>query len=307
MTTLLPPSTDVSHMPHADLPAIWDAFRAQAEAIKATAETLIVTSADQKDLMALARTTRLTLKKLRVDIDKKRKELKEEALKTSQTIDAAGRWLRELIEPLEERLLYQEQFAERQEELRRVQLHHAREGDLAPYHVDISLLADLGSMTEEAFEAVLANAKVVKLARETEEVRRAQELEEQKQAAAEVVRLKKEREELERAGEVERAKLAFERQQMEAARRQEQQKREAAEKELADKRAMEKAAVLEWEAAARKLAAAPDREKLMVLAGTVRGIAMPVATSELGTIAFGNVTVALGQFAAWIEGEGEKL
>jgi hypothetical protein len=58
--------------------------------------------------MKLARATRLTLKDLRVAVEKKRKELGEEALLQKQKIDGAAKQIREIIEPLEARLLEQE-------------------------------------------------------------------------------------------------------------------------------------------------------------------------------------------------------
>lgn len=80
-------------MPHADLPAIWDGFKAQVEEFQLVTTTLVVTDASQTDKMKLARTTRLSLKNICVAIEKKRKELTENALRTKQQIDKCAAWL----------------------------------------------------------------------------------------------------------------------------------------------------------------------------------------------------------------------
>lgn len=52
----------------------FDHFKAELEKLKATAETLTVTSIDDKAGMKLARATRLTFRELRVSITHRHKE-----------------------------------------------------------------------------------------------------------------------------------------------------------------------------------------------------------------------------------------
>lgn len=66
---LAPAQTPVEQMKRADLPVIWDGFRAQAEKLKTTAETLTITDISQTAEMKIARTTRLALKEIRVGVE----------------------------------------------------------------------------------------------------------------------------------------------------------------------------------------------------------------------------------------------
>lgn len=226
MSTELVKSEDVNleTMKRADLPVIWGEFRTKVEALKKTAETLTVTSVDDKEGMKLARVTRLALKNARVDIDAKRKELGEEALRRKQKIDSDAKELRDIIEPLEERLLEQEKFAERAEETRKVELKASREKELALFGADTQFV-NLSEMPEEQYETFYNNAQAgyrSKLAAEkkAEEDRIAKEkadAEERERIRVENERLKKEaaeRDEKARkdrvAAEAERVRLELE-------------------------------------------------------------------------------------------------
>lgn len=76
------------------------------------AREIVVTDAGQTEIMALARTGRLFLKDRRVELEKERKRLKEQALREGQTIDGIANVLKGLICPLEEYLDKQEHFVE---------------------------------------------------------------------------------------------------------------------------------------------------------------------------------------------------
>jgi len=111
----------------------WDEFRDQAEKLKATAETLTVTNSAQVAEMKLARVTRLTIKNLRVAITKKHQELKSGILEEGRRIDAGKNELLRILEPLEDRLLLQETFAEREQTRIQEEKRAARAAELAPY------------------------------------------------------------------------------------------------------------------------------------------------------------------------------
>lgn len=86
---------------------------------EAKAKTIIVTDCSQKDEMELARKGRLFLKDKRIAIEKRRKELKEDALREGQAIDGIAKVLKGLIEPIENYLEEQEKFVEIQQEAAR--------------------------------------------------------------------------------------------------------------------------------------------------------------------------------------------
>lgn len=248
-------SPDIETMQRADLPAIWDGYRTQLEKLKATAETLTVTDVSQTSEMKLARVTRLTLKDLRVEIEKRRKELGEEYLRKTQKINAAAKELRELIEPLEERLLEQEKFAEIAEAKRKAELKASREAALLPFGVNISFY-NLSEMTEEAFSDLLATTKrtheeKIEAERKAEEERIAKE----KAEAEERERIRMENERLKREAAEREAALAEERKKAEATRLA------AEEKARKEREALEAKAKAEREEAARKAAEAQAKAK----------------------------------------------
>lgn len=171
----LAPEANVDAMKRADNSIeVWNEYRAQLEKLKTTAETLVVTDVADKAGMKLARTTRLTLKDLRVNVEKKRKELGEEALRKKQAIDETAGEIKDAIAGLETRLLDQEQFAERkaEEELRlRVQ---RRTEQLAAFWNPAIPMPDLGALTVDQFDTVLADAETthntkIEAARKAEE------------------------------------------------------------------------------------------------------------------------------------------
>ena len=83
------------------------------------AKTIVVTNADQKAEMAMARIGRLLLRDKRIDIEKARVALKSEILREGKAIDGISNVLKSLFVPLEEYFDQQEHFVERQEETKR--------------------------------------------------------------------------------------------------------------------------------------------------------------------------------------------
>jgi len=76
------------------------------------AKVIIVTNASQKAEMEMARTGRLFLQHKRTDIEKARKELKEQSLREGKAIDGIANVLKALIIPIEEYLDQQEHYVE---------------------------------------------------------------------------------------------------------------------------------------------------------------------------------------------------
>lgn len=73
---------------------------------------IVVTSADQKVDMQIARSGRLFLRERRIVIEHTRKELKKQALREGKAIDGIANVLKALIVPIEEYLGKQEKFVE---------------------------------------------------------------------------------------------------------------------------------------------------------------------------------------------------
>jgi DNA repair exonuclease SbcCD ATPase subunit len=88
-----------------------DYFKIAAEWEK-KAKTIIVTSAEQKADMAMARVGRLEMREKRLAVEKTRKELKEQSLREGKAIDGLANVLKALIEPIEDYLDKQERFVE---------------------------------------------------------------------------------------------------------------------------------------------------------------------------------------------------
>jgi len=139
---------------------VWDDFRAEAIRLRATAETLTVTSSSQVAEMKLARATRLTIKNLRVAISKKHTELKASVLEEGRKIDAGKNELLKILEPLEDRLLLQENFAEREAARLKAEKHNERVKQITPYLPSPPII-DLAEMSEGDFNAALESAKSV--------------------------------------------------------------------------------------------------------------------------------------------------
>lgn len=148
--------------------AVFDQYRAELEKLKATAEKLTVTSIDQTLEIKMAGEARLALKKLRCEVERKRKELGADALERKRRIDSAGNSLIALIEPLERRMQEQEDFVEREEarlaELRRQE----RTALLEPLGVENIHLLSLAGMDEAAFQMLVQGATAAKKQREEE-------------------------------------------------------------------------------------------------------------------------------------------
>ena len=154
--------------------SIWVQFEKYFEAINECAKKvdgLEITDIAQKKEMKLARSTRLALKSIRVDAEKKKKELKDDILKKGRFIDATYGLIVNAAKPAEADLLKKELFAKRKEEERKAQLCKEREECLAPLGVDTQFL-DLTNMTDGDFEQLLEKSQIAyeqRLAREKAE------------------------------------------------------------------------------------------------------------------------------------------
>lgn len=254
----------------ADAVAIWDDYRMQAEKLKTTAETLTVTDVSQVAEMKLARATRLALKDLRVTIEKKRKELGEHYLRASQKINADAKTLKDIIEPLEARLLEQEEFAER-EALRTENERRTRRTAQLSEFVTGPVAVDLGKLTRDEYAALLRDSKEAheaRLARVKKEADEAEarakvEAEERERIRLENERLKKEAQEAAEKARVEKKKADAELARVRAEAEAERKKIESAanaEREAAEAQRKADAEKARKEQAKRDAAAKAERE-----------------------------------------------
>jgi len=132
---------------------------AQTQEWKEKASALVVTSPDQKEDIKNAGIARKALKNIRVEVEKKRKELKEESLRRGQTIDAIAKILTNEIIPSEEHLEKQEKFVELLEAKRKAELKAERLEQLQVFGFIYDNGFRLDLMDEATFQNLLAGTK----------------------------------------------------------------------------------------------------------------------------------------------------
>jgi hypothetical protein len=326
---------------------VWDDFRQQAEKLKATAETLTVTSVDQVPEMKLARATRLTIKNLRIAITKRHQELKASVLEQGRKIDGGKNELLKILEPLEERLLLQETFAERETERIRTGVRQSRTAELTPY-LTAPVIIDLAVLTDAEYSGLLRDyiaSHAAKIEREKAELQaietakrvEAERLEAQRIENEKLRALTQAQEAAARAAQIERLRLekqiADERKaaqakadaeanrlkaeklaaiaKVEAAARAEQEKATAilrAEKEKAAKIEAEiKAQQLAIKLAEEKANLAPEREKILAFSASLWNLSRPEMTTDKGSKLLADVTLNLERLCAYIQNQANNL
>lgn len=313
-----------------------DSF-AQAEKWRVQALAIKVTSIDQRAEMKLARTIRLELKGVRVAAEKTRKALKEDALRMGKAIDGVNNLLLAAIVPLEKHLEEQEQFGERLLEAERQATLARRSAELAPYLSEGQLVPALDVMSAEQFASYLEDAKTLHAAKiEAAKRAEAERIAKEQAEAAERERLRIENERLKKEADEREAVLAAEREASEkelarikaeadaAARAEamrqnalrevervkaqaEREAREKLEREIAAKNAAEAARLKAELAAQAKANRAPDKQKALAFAATVRALKAPEASTPEGKAVMAEITAKIEGFAKWIETQASNL
>jgi hypothetical protein len=214
----------------------------------------------------VARASRLTLKKIRVEAGHKKDELKEHILVRGRAIDAAFRAIESTIIPLEDQLDAIEKAEARRIEAETKARATARAAELAALEYT-AIGVDLGKLSDDDFSALLAQAQaIVAQRREVERIKAESE--------ARLALERKARAEAEAKAKAEAdARLAVERKaraEAEAKAKAEAEAKHRAEEALrieAARRAEEAARAIrakaEAEAQQARLAAQPDVEKLL--------------------------------------------
>ena len=218
-------------------------FFQQAVEKRVKAMALTVTSENQVDKMAEAREARLDIRRIRIDCEKRRKELKEASLKTGRLIDGMANVIKGMIEPTEEHLEKQEKYAEIKEDECNEKARAEREKQLAPYVDDVSMY-NLKDMAPEAFDILLKGAvsEFERIKNEQEEKER-ERIAEEERIKIEQETIRKENDQLKKEAEEKEKALAEERAEREKAEserlkkeQQENEKRQAAEKKAEQER-----------------------------------------------------------------------
>lgn len=151
----------------------------QAQEWLEIAKTLQVTDVSQVDIMKKAKDTRKALRDIRIALEARRKELKEESLRKGKAIDGVANVLKGLISPIEEYLEEQENFVKIQQEKEKARIISERTEILVAIGVNVSLYK-VYEMTQEDFDELVSKEKTAKELREKAEAEAIAQQEEQK-------------------------------------------------------------------------------------------------------------------------------
>jgi hypothetical protein len=308
------------------LKRIFDPYFLQADEWVKKANGIIITNASQRDLMTQARTARLSLRDIRINVEKTRKQLKEDSLRKGKAIDGIANVIKYLIEPIEAHLEEQEKFIEIQEKKKKDAVRQERLNKLIALEVDGVEFYDLLNMNDDNFQILLNNSEI--LYKNKIELRKRQEqeaiekqrieLEEKERQFKEIERLQAEAAAREKAiadqkkkEDVEKAQLAeISRKEIEVkeqAIRTERLAREKAEAELREKQAAEakeKAVQLEL---ARQKKLAPEKEKIIELSKQLDGIQYPKMSSDEGKALLKDIQKRINELSLFILKSATKL
>jgi len=262
---------------------------------KEKANSLVVTDVTQVREMKMAREGRLALRDIRLEADRVRKALKEDSNRYGKAVQNVYNLILDNITPLEDHLKAQEEFKERIEAAQRRERALVREIELSPYAEFVAVNIDLENMPEDDYQKILRGAELQLKAREEEIAKREEERlaaikaeeEENERVRVENERLKAEAiakeeslAEERRLAEVllaeERAAKLKQQQEAEAKLEEERAANRKLQAELKAKQDEEDKIKREEEAkrvaeqkAQKKLANAPDKAKLLLLADDI--------------------------------------
>lgn len=183
-------------------------FIEKASEWESLVKAINVTSEMQVEDMKKAGEYRKALKKIRVNADKKRAELKADSIKYGKAVQEAYNLIRDTIVPLEEYAEQQEKFIEIQEQIRQAKLKEERHEELskngllsyyqASGYGSLEKLSDMQYMEmlnvldskKEAYEQQVAKEREERIKREIEEEERKLQLEEENKRLQEELKKK---------------------------------------------------------------------------------------------------------------------
>lgn len=311
--------------------ALIEAFGApftEAGDIILTYKDIKVTDESQKEVIAEAKEKRLALKRIRTGVENKRKELKEDSLRTGKAIDNVARYIKETIQPAEEYLELQEKFVEIQQAKKAAELKQERTEKLLKYTDDLSLY-NIDSLDEEQFETLLGKVKKEhddKIALAKAEAERIEK--ERLEKEAEDKRIREENEKLRQEAEKREIEIAKEREaerkKQEKIEAERQKEREAEQAKLdierkkieaieAEKLAQEQAELKkkqEAEELERQALLAPDKEKLLQFAQAIemiRTTKLPAVKNNKSQVVVNEIDSKLSTLYSFIIKESKEL
>ncbi len=300
----------------------------EAGEILATYKDLKVTDVNDFSTMAEARDLRLKLKEIRVIVEKKRKELKEDSLRTGKAIDSVAKKVKEEIEPAEKYLEEQEKFAEIKAAEAKAKVTTQRLTKLAEYTTDVTVYS-VEDMSVEQFDTLVAGLEaqkqqLIKEEKEAEAARLAEiEAEKKRQAEieAENVKLKAEAEAREKSLEKEReaerkkqaeidakkdAELKAEREKTEA----ERLKREEVERKQREQEEIQARIKAEAEEKERQALLSPDKDKLIAFANAldiIRREKLPAVKTKQAQEVVDQIDTALADLSQKLTAKAKQL
>lgn len=273
-------------------------FEKKAQEWAEKAKSIKVTDASQKELINAAREARLALRQTRLDVVALHKDLKEDSLRTGQFLDSVKRKLVGLIEPIETHLQEQEDFEKVQEDLRKKNLQIERRKIMADLIGSEADYMQLGEMSQDVFDGMVAGYKENKRVREEQaEKDRLQKIEDDRKREEEDKRVREENERLRKQNDEAHAKL-----------KREQEERLKLEREADKKFKQEEEIRKEREKNERKMKRAPDRVKLLSLAEHIELLPAPEGLKdEQAKAILANAQKLLSKVVKYITENAESL
>ncbi len=249
---------------------------------KAKTSELVITNESQTAEIMTAKEGHKFMRGVRIDIEKTRKNLKEDSLKEGRAIDLVAKLLIEQITPIEIDLQQKAKFIEIQEENRRAKITQSRIVKLTELGYAIPNISIISETTDEMFEIFLSGLKTEAEKRESDlqasEKIRIEAEQKAEQERLECERIEKEHKESQRK-ENERLKIEAEKREAEIAEERKANEKIRLEQEAENKRiqaekdelirieeerkTQEQVEELNRLEAERKQKSAPDRERIL--------------------------------------------
>lgn len=242
---------------------------------KEKANQIVVTSRSQLTEMEMAKVAQKKFAEMRIKIEKRRKDLKESALRRGQAIDAIARYLQSLIAPIEEHLKKQSDFIKLDDAriLREAEEARLKAEEEARLKKEAEMLAEQERIRKENERLQKeAEAREKQMAKERAD---AEERERQiKEKARKVAEIKEEQ------IAKERLEAEAKQRELEGIARKEAEAREKIQKQLEEKKLEEKRLLEEQEYKQKEALKAPDREKYTKYVQDLLNIPTPIVKDE---------------------------
>lgn len=132
-------------------------YEAKFDEWKQKSATIKVTSVDDVEAMAMAKTLEKFVGKALSSLERRRKELKAESLEVGKAIDSAAKRFKEVLEPLREELKAKAEFKERYEKERAEAKLLFRRNCLLQYGVMLD--SEMIKASDSQFEEIVADVK----------------------------------------------------------------------------------------------------------------------------------------------------